>query len=634
MGKEPIAILKRHWGYARFRPLQEEIIQSALQGTDTLALLPTGGGKSICYQVPALARPGICLVVSPLIALMNDQVAQLQQRDIPAAAIHSGLSHRDIDRILDNAVYGQTKLLYLSPERLSTELAVARIRRMEVNLLAVDEAHCISQWGYDFRPAYLQIARVREWLPDVPVLALTATATPQVVEDIQDKLAFRKGQVFQSSFARDNLAYVVRREEAKESKLWDILGNVPGSGIVYVRNRRRTREVARSLSRQGISADYYHAGVPTPIRAQKQQSWMEGRTRIMVATNAFGMGIDKPDVRSVVHMDLPDSLEAYFQEAGRAGRDGQKAFAVLLYRPADRISMERMATRSYPPFKTIVQVYRALGSYFQLAAGSGQGQSFDFSLMEFCHTYQLDAGSAYYALKVLEENGWFTVSDSVYRPARLLIKVSKDALYDYQLKHPNMEPVLKSILRTYQGAFQHYIKLRESQLARFLKLSQEKLVQMLTFLHKDGIIDYQPTKDSPQLTFLRERVEADNLSIDHEHYQFLKTQHWARLRAAIAYAETNQCRAQQLLAYFGETDAPECGQCDVCLERKAPRLDRNSAAEFSRAIRSALQERPLSLRELLSRFPHHQHKAVTQLLQHMLEEGRLSRAGDKMHWRG
>jgi len=633
MGPEPIAILKRHWGYARFRPLQEEIIRHVLQGHDTLALLPTGGGKSICYQVPALARPGICLVISPLIALMNDQVAQLQKRDIPAAAIHSGLSYRDIDRVLDNAVYGKTKLLYLSPERLSTELAIERIKRMEVNLLAVDEAHCISQWGYDFRPAYLQIAAIREWLPGVPALALTATATPQVVEDIQEKLAFDSGKVFQASFARDNLAYVVRHEEAKINKLKEVLLSVPGCGLVYVRNRRRTKEVARILRQGGIAADYYHAGLPAPIRGEKQQAWMEGRTRIMVATNAFGMGIDKPDVRTVVHLDLPDSLEAYFQEAGRAGRDGQKAFAVLLYQPADRISLEKMAQKSFPPFETIRQVYRALGSYFQLAAGGGQGQSFDFSLVDFCQTYQLNAGSTFYALKVLEENGWFALSESVYRPAQLLIKVSKEVLYDYQLKHPNMEPVLKSILRTYQGAFQHYIKLRESQLARFLGLPEQKLVQMLNFLDKDGIIDYKPQKDTPQLTFLRERVDAENLTIDHQLYQFRKEQHELRLRAAIGYAETEQCRSQQLLAYFGETGAPECGHCDLCLKRKTPRLDRPAAEELIQVIRSALQDRPLSLQALLRQFPHHMQDSAIRVLEHLMETGQLVKTGDTMHWR-
>ncbi|MCB0586106.1 MAG: ATP-dependent DNA helicase RecQ, partial [Phaeodactylibacter sp.] len=419
MENSPLEILKKYWGYDGFRPLQEDIIRSVLEGKDTLALMPTGGGKSICYQVPALCREGICIVVSPLIALMKDQVENLKQRNIPAEAIYSGMHYRDIDRILDNCVYGNIKLLYLSPERLTTELARVRIQKMKASLLAVDEAHCVSQWGYDFRPPYLQIAEMREVLPGVPILALTATATPEVARDIQEKLAFRQENLLQKSFERPNLSYSVLHEEDKLKKLAEILHRVPGSGIVYVRSRRRTKEIARYLQRQKIRADFYHAGLDTEERSRKQEEWMNNKSRVVVSTNAFGMGIDKPDVRVVVHMELPDSLEAYFQEAGRAGRDGRKSYAVLLYNDSDRQNLERRFEQSFPGLKEVQRVYRALGSYFQLATGSGEGQSFDFEIVEFARNFQIKIVQAYSCLKILEQAGWIVLTDAVFVPSSL-----------------------------------------------------------------------------------------------------------------------------------------------------------------------------------------------------------------------
>lgn len=634
MATRPIDILRNYWGYDSFRPLQEEIIESVLAGKDTLALMPTGGGKSICFQAPALAQEGICIVISPLIALMKDQVQQLQNRNIPAVAVHSGMRYRDIDRLLDNCVYGDTKLLYLSPERLSTELAQERIKRMKVSLIAVDEAHCISQWGYDFRPAYLEIAEAREWLPDVPVLALTATATPEVVTDIQEKLEFRAPNVLQKSFARKNLAYVVLHEEGKEEKLVDILRKVPGSGIVYVRSRRKTKEIALMLRRRGIRADFYHAGLSPQERAEKQDAWVGNQTRIIVSTNAFGMGIDKPDVRTVVHLELPDSLEAYFQEAGRAGRDGQRAYATLLYNDYDRRNLERRFELSYPPMSEIRRVYRALGSYYQLATGSGQGQSFNFDIVDFTQNFQLDIVTTFNALQILEQAGWIALTDAVFQPAGLRIKVSKDELYDYQLRNPKMDKVLKAVLRTYHGAFSNYLNLREAQLARFLKISDAELRQSFLKMKQDNIIDYQPQSDEPQLIFLQERVDPDNLAIDQQLYVFRKNRHLERIKAAIRYAETPVCRSQQLLAYFGESDAPPCGICDVCTGRNKAKLSREDFEKLKGKIEMVLRRESLPLKEVVESFSPKWRERVIETLEFLVDEGVVRKEGDRLVWGG
>ncbi|MCO6479440.1 MAG: RecQ family ATP-dependent DNA helicase [Phaeodactylibacter sp.] len=633
MDKTPLEILIKYWGYEGFRPLQEDIIRSVLEGQDTLALMPTGGGKSICYQVPALCREGLCIVVSPLIALMKDQVENLQKRNIPAAAVYSGMHYRDIDRILDNCIYGNIKLLYLSPERLTTELARARIQKMNVNLLAVDEAHCVSQWGYDFRPPYLQIAEIRELLPDVPVLALTATATPEVVKDIQEKLAFRKENLLQKSFTRSNLSYSVLQEEDKLKKLLDILQRVGGTGIVYVRNRRRTKEIAGYLQRRGISADFYHAGLDAEARTQKQDAWMAGKVRVIVSTNAFGMGIDKPDVRVVVHMELPDSLEAYFQEAGRAGRDGKKSYAVLLYNDTDRINLERQFELSFPDLKEVRRIYRALGSFFQLAVGGGEGQSFDFDIVEFARNFQAGIVEAYNCLKILEQAGWIVLTEAVFVPSSLMIKVSKDALYDYQLRHPKMDRLLKAILRTYQGAFNHPINLRESQLGKFLKIPVGALRTALEKLAADGIVDYQPQKDTPQVIFIKERVDADNLLIDRNLYNFRKNRQYERIKKAIAYAETPVCRSQQLLAYFGETDAPKCGICDVCTGRTKAELSTDDFERYKEKIQLLLKEEPLALEEVVEAFAPSRQEQVLKALEYLLDEGVLEQQGKKLVWK-
>lgn len=632
-GKQPIDVLQKYWGYDSFRPVQEEIIQSVLVGNDTLALLPTGGGKSICFQVPALCREGLCLVISPLIALMKDQVDNLRKRGISAVAIHSGMSYPEIDRVFDNCAYGDVKILYLSPERLHTELFKERLKKMPVSMIAVDEAHCISQWGYDFRPAYLEIAKIREDLPDVPIIALTATATPEVCEDIQDKLAFKNGQVYQKSFARENLAYVVRSTEAKPEELVNILKKVRGSAVVYVRNRRLTKELSQLLYRKGIRADYYHAGLEIEQRNQKQKAWLENNIRVIVSTNAFGMGIDKPDVRLVIHWELPDSLEGYFQEAGRAGRDGQKAFAVLLYHPGDAQKLKKQFEISYPDLKEVRRVYRALGSYYQIAVGAGFGERFDFNLIDFSKTYQFEPIIAFNCLKILEKEGWIILSDAVYNPAALKVLVNQDQLYDFMLKHPKLDKILKVILRTYQGAFNQHIHIREQSLADFLRVDRSELQKSLQLLHKEEIIDYRPQKEEPQLWFINGRMDATTLAFDHNAYRFRKKQQINRIEKAIAYAETAACRSALLLSYFGETDAEHCGHCDFCLaQKKEEKLQPGDFQRYRNKLELVLLREALPLEDILASFAQKKQAIVLQTLEFLLEEGQVKQKEDLFEW--
>lgn len=629
----PLRILQQYWGFDTFRPFQQEIIESVLDGKDTLALLPTGGGKSICYQVPAHCKPGITIVISPLIALMKDQVYQLRKREIRAEAIYSGMHFKDIDRILDNCIYGSVKLLYLSPERLTSDLAIERLRQMKINLIAVDEAHCISQWGYDFRPAYLRIAEIREWFEEtIPILALTATATPEVVDDIQEKLAFRSTNVFQSGFGRPNLAYVVQHEEEKTQKLLSIVKNVRGSGVVYVRNRRKTKEIAYFLKNKGIRADFYHAGLSPDERSKKQDAWMNNEIRIIVSTNAFGMGIDKPDVRSVVHMDLPDSLEAYFQEAGRGGRDGKKSYAVLIYNEADKINLLHQYEFSFPDLKEVRRVYQALGSFLQLAIGSGKGESYDFDLIRFAKNYDLDTLKTLNCLKILTDAGWLALTEAVYIPSKLKVKVSKEELYDFQLKNRKYDLLIKTILRTYQGAFSHFVNINEYQLARFMKISGSELDALFENLKLHGIIQFKPQKDKPQLTFLEERTETKNLLFDKKLYDFRKKRHKERIDTAIAYAETALCRSRQLLSYFGETESKDCGICDYCLEKNKSGLNNETFKQYELKLRMVLKDGPLSLEELVDAFSPKRKDLVLQTIDYLLQEGILQETEGKLYF--
>lgn len=625
-------ILHEVWGYTDFRPGQEAVIQSVAEGRDTLALLPTGAGKSLCYQVPALAGEGMTLVISPLIALMKDQVDHLRRRGVQAEAIYSGMPYSQLDRILDNAVLGGIKLLYISPERIHTDLAEARIRRMNLDLIAVDEAHCISQWGYDFRPAYLEIALLREWHPSIPVLALTATAIPEVVEDIQRKLIFQNGRVVRTTFRRPNLSFRVEDGFDREEAMCAWMRDIDGSGIVYVRSRKKTVEYARFLSERGIPARAYHAGLPSEERKDLQEAWQQNKFPVMVATNAFGMGIDKPDVRMVVHMGVPDSLEAYYQEAGRGGRDGQPATAVLLAGDWDLQQLLRQLEESFPPLDQVRQVYRALGSYLQLAYGSGLGESFDFDIGEFCRRFTLKPVPTLSCLKILEESGWITLSESFYQPSTLLFTVSSTELYPHQLKNQRLDIFVKSLLRRYEGLFHNPAIIRESDIATELSTTRGKVVQMLDYLHKAGLCSYRPAKDKPQLTFRQECVDPDCLSFDREMLQFRRKRQEARIEAIREYLTTPECRQLIFMRYFGEMQDEVCGRCDRCQwaadnpQAKA----RRQALEVR--LREQLTRNPdFSVRELRSRFRRDEHAILRQILQHWSNEGLLRETSGKIY---
>lgn len=623
--------LKKYWGYDEFRPLQEEIICSVLAGKDTLALLPTGGGKSICFQVPALYKEGICIVVSPLIALMKDQVANLVKRGIAAVAIYSGMKHSEIDRILDNCIYGNIKLLYVSPERLTTELMNVRLQQMSVSVIAVDEAHCISQWGYDFRPSYLKIADIRNLFPKVPIIALTATATPEVVVDIQEKLLFKKDNVIQKSFARSNLAYVVFQEEDKLRRMREILNSVPGSGIVYVRSRKRTQEIAVHLAKNNISAAYYHAGLDTERRTVIQEAWIANKVRVIVATNAFGMGIDKPDVRIVLHLAIPENLEAYFQEAGRAGRDEKKAYAVLLHTDEDRKKLEHYYQTSFPPISEIKKVYQSLAAYFQLAVGSGLGDSYDFDLTEFVEIYNLNIITTYSSLKILEQSEWLVLTESVFRPASIRFIINKEELYDYTLRNRKMEVIIKRILQNFQGAFNNNVTFFEGKLARILKMELPEVRKALGIMVQNAVIDYRPQREKPQLIFTQEIVSIRDLLIDKKMYDFRKKRYYQKMKAAISYAESPFCRNQQLLSYFGET-AKKCGICDVCLGRTTVTVDSVDYDLFKNKIKVLLQASPKTIEELTIHFAVSQKEPLLTVLGFLENEKYISITKGMIRW--
>ncbi len=594
-------ILEQYWGYKSFRPLQEDIINSVLQGKDTLALLPTGGGKSICFQVPALAQEGICIVISPLISLMKDQVESLVNKGIKAISITSEMHKREIDIALDNCVHGNIKFLYLSPERLETEIVKVRLQKMKINLIAIDEAHCISQWGYDFRPSYLKIEMLRELLPKIPVLALTATATTEVVKDIQQKLCFKKSTVFQKSFERKNLCYIVLHEEDKLARLVKIANNLKGSGIVYVRNRRKTHDVANYLMSNNISADFYHAGLNPPIRDQKQSNWMQNKTRIIVCTNAFGMGIDKHDVRFVVHIDLPDSLEAYFQEAGRAGRDEKKAFSILLSNKSDEIELERNVISSFPSIEEIQKTYQALANYYQLATGAGLGSTFNFDIAAFCDTYKLQAIMVFNCLKFIEREGYISTTDATHQPSRIKLELNRDELYKFQIASPTFDTFIKLLLRSHSGLFDNFVKINETDLAKKTNTSRDDIIKKINYLQQHKLLTYIPQTEAAQLTFEQERVDAKKLSISKENFALLKQRAVERMKAVIHYADSDhKCRSQILLAYFGETNTSRCNQCDVCLEENKKTLHTDEFENISIQIKELLSMHPMQLINLVN----------------------------------
>ncbi|MBK0380913.1 RecQ family ATP-dependent DNA helicase [Mucilaginibacter segetis] len=621
-------ILKQYWGYDTFRPMQEEIITSVLAGKDTLALLPTGGGKSLCFQIPALVNDGLCIVVSPLIALMKDQVESLNAKGIEAIAIVSGMSRREVDIALDNCVYGFTKFLYLSPERLISELVRERIKYMKVNLFAVDEAHCISQWGYDFRPSYLHIADLRELHPDVPVLALTATATAEVREDIQEKLLFRRPVVFQQSFERKNLSYVVQHTENKLRKLLDVAGGVNGSGIVYVRTRKETFDIAKFYNENGFSADYYNAGLSIEERSEKQEAWKNNHTRIIVATNAFGMGIDKPDVRFVIHKDAPDSLEAYYQEAGRGGRDEQKAYAVLLYHTTDRIRQEKKLELNFPTVKEIKQTYHHLANYCQLAYEAGEGLSFDLDLAEFCSRFKLDALKTINVLKFLEQDEYLSFNESVFLPSRFRFEVLNEELYNFQIQNPGWDNFIKTLLRSYGGAFENYVRLKEFEVAKRTGLSVQQVVEGLKQLQDISLLTYLPQNDKPQLTWIKARQPAANLFINKTFIDQRKANYKKKIEAVFVYAEHSRCRSQMLLAYFDEDNAPKCGVCDICLEERRS----INASEISDMITNELVQllstASYNIDELVGQLKHGTEKERIATIRLLLDSGKVKTDGE------
>jgi ATP-dependent DNA helicase RecQ len=624
-------IFRQYWGFSSFRPLQEEVIQSVLEGKDTLALMPTGGGKSACFQVPALFMPGICIVVSPLIALMKDQVENLKAKGIKAIAIISGMGKREVDIALDNCIYGDIKFLYLSPERLLSELVRERIRHMKVNLIAVDEAHCISQWGYDFRPPYLHIADLRELHPAIPVLALTATATARVADDIQEKLLFKQTNLFRKSFGRKNLSYVVFNVENKFGKLLSITKKVAGSGIIYVRNRRESQEVARQLGIQGLSADFYHAGIDTPTRMQKQLRWKQGLTRIMVATNAFGMGIDKSDVRFVVHLDLPESLEAYYQEAGRGGRDEKKAFAVLLYDSSDKSQLLKRLEQSFPSVEEIKQVYHALGNYFQLAFGAGEGLSLEFDLAEFCSRFKLEAVKTINALKFLERDEYIALSETVFLPSRVQIICGHEALYHFQIEQPAYDHFIKTLLRSYGGIYDHFVALKESDIAKRTGISKAQVAITLEKLQSFQLLQYIRQTDKPHIEWVKPRVDSGHLFINGMHIKDRYEISRSQIKAVIAYAEQPICRSRQLQQYFDETNVAKCGVCDVCLEEKNKQKHASIANEIETEILKRLASEALLLHELVSCISVGTDKEKLSVIRELIDAGILKSEDQKYH---
>lgn len=592
-------ILKQYWGYDNFRGIQEDIIRSIGEGRDTLGLMPTGGGKSITFQVPALAQEGLCLVITPLIALMKDQVRNLRERGIKATAIYSGMTREEIVIALENCIFGNYKFLYVSPERLDTEIFQIKLRSMHVSLITVDEAHCISQWGYDFRPAYLKIAEIRQLLPGVPVIALTATATPEVVSDIQQRLQFRQENVFRMSFERKNLAYVVRHTEDKESELLHILQHVDGSGIVYTRNRKKTKEISLFLNRNHITATFYHAGLNDETKDSRQKAWLKGEFRVMVATNAFGMGIDKPDVRVVIHADVPDSPEAYFQEAGRAGRDGMKAYAVLLFCARDKITLKQRVSDTFPEKSYIRKIYEDINFYYQMAMGDGRGCTFAFNIDEFCRNFKHFPVQTDSALKILTRAGYLEYTDEQDNASRIMFTITKEELYRIREQSEDTEKLLRILLRSYTGLFTDYAYISEDNLSTRSGLSKQQIYETLLSLSRQHILHYIPAKKTPYIIYTRERQETERVYLSKEVYEDRKESYVQRINAMIEYAESeNRCRSRMLLRYFGEKNEHNCGQCDVCLQQHQSGLKSGEFESISQQLQALLKENPLSLQEI------------------------------------
>lgn len=615
-------LLKEYWGYDAFRGIQEDIINSIGEGRDTLGLMPTGGGKSITFQVPALAKEGLCIVITPLISLMKDQVQNLRKRGIRALAIYSGMSRQEIVVTLENCIFGNYKFLYISPERLSTDIFRTKLRKMNISMITVDESHCISQWGYDFRPAYLKIAEIRDLLPGVPVLALTATATPEVVKDIQERLCFRQENVFRMSFERKNLAYIVRKTENKTGELLHILRCMAGSAIVYVRNRRRTKEITELLNNEDITADFYHAGLDDATKDVRQHRWQKGESRVMVATNAFGMGIDKPDVRIVIHLDLPDSIEAYFQEAGRAGRDGEKAYAVILYAKSDKANLHKRIPDTFPDKDYVKQVYEHLQYYYQMAMGDGLGCIREFNLEDFCRKFKYFPVPVDSALKILTQAGYLEYTDEQDNASRLYFTVRRDELYKIRELGEETDRLIQIILRSYTGVFTDYTFINENSIATRTGLTRQRVYDLLMRLSKMHIIHYIPHKKTPYIIYTRERVDVALLNISRSVYEERKERYETRINAMVDYVSADTlCRSRMLLRYFGEKNEHNCGICDACLSHRAEPAEA-PVRQIKEEILELLREQSLTAADIATRIDEDK-DSVSRCIRELLEEERV-----------
>lgn len=625
MLSSPQDILKKYWGYHSFRGSQEAIINAIADGEDVLALLPTGGGKSVCFQVPALMKEGLCLVISPLISLMKDQVENLEKKGITAIALHGGLSFYEVATILQQAAQGDYKFLYLSPERLETKIFKEYLHVLNITLIAVDEAHCISQWGYDFRPSYLRIASLREELPAVPVIALTASATKKVQDDIVAKLHFKNPNIFRGSFKKSNLSYSVFKVESKINKVVDILNHVAGSSIVYCRNRKQTKNVAQLLSLQNISADHYHAGLTQEERGAKQNNWISNNTRVMVCTNAFGMGIDKPDVRTVIHYDVPDCLENYYQEAGRAGRDEKKSFAVLLYQSQDETGLQCFPDIRFPLIPDIRKVYQSLADFLQIPVGIGEGNYYDFDLNEFIKNFKLDAYLVINVLKVLEQEGHLSFNENIFLPSQVTVIASKELLIDFERNHPGLEPVLKCLLRTYQGIIDNRVSIHEKQVAKLARLPYEKVYADLKELQAFRIIEYLPQKETPQIFFQLNRAPASSLHINHDAYLERKRQYQSRIDTMLAYLHLqDDCRNKFISSYFGDEAVQDCSICDNCLQQKNGEPAEKEFEKITQRIYHLIPEQGITITQLLFHLKETNREKVWKVISFLQDERRLN----------